>query len=63
MPEMFHVPASGTIEYQYFRVPTGFTEDKWIQAMEFMPGARPVVHHILVYAYTPPAAAADLGTS
>ncbi|HXT17015.1 MAG TPA: cytochrome c [Gemmatimonadaceae bacterium] len=54
MPESFHVPASGTIEYQYFQVPTGFTEDKWIQAMEFMPGARQVVHHILVYAYTPP---------
>jgi mono/diheme cytochrome c family protein len=58
MPEDFHVPASGTIEYQYFQVPTGFTEDKWVQAMEFMPGARQVVHHILVYAYTPPSAAA-----
>jgi mono/diheme cytochrome c family protein len=59
MPEMYHVPASGTIEYQYFQVPTGFTEDKWIQAMEFMPGAREVVHHILVYAYTPPSASAQ----
>lgn len=54
MPEPFHVPARGTIEYQYFQVPTGFTEDHWIQAMEFMPGAREVVHHILVYAYVPP---------
>jgi hypothetical protein len=55
MPEEFTVPASGTIEYQYFEVPTGFTEDKWIQAMEFMPGAREVVHHVLVYAKAPPA--------
>jgi hypothetical protein len=55
MPEDFHVPASGTIEYQYFQVPTNFTEDKWVQAIEFMPGARPVVHHILIYAYAPPA--------
>ena len=54
MQEDMHVPASGTIEYQYFEVPTGFTEDKWIQAMEFMPGAREVVHHILVYAKVPP---------
>jgi hypothetical protein len=54
MTEDYHVPASGTIEYQYFEVPTGFTEDKWIQAMEFKPGAREVVHHILVYAKVPP---------
>jgi hypothetical protein len=65
MPEEFTVPASGTVEYQYFTVPTNFTEDKWVQAIEFMPGAREVVHHILVFAKppappagtTPPAAA------
>jgi hypothetical protein len=55
MPEAYTVPASGTVEYQYFQVPTGFTEDKWVQAIEFMPGAREVVHHILVFAYVPPA--------
>ena len=53
MPEDFTVPASGTIEYQYFEVPTNFTEDKWVQAIEFMPGAREVVHHVLVYARVP----------
>ncbi len=58
MTKDYHVPASGTIEYQYFEVPTGFTEDKWVQAMEFMPGAREVVHHILVYAKVPPQPAA-----
>lgn len=57
MPLDFSVPASGTVEYQYFEVPTGFTEDKWIQAMEIMPGAREVVHHVLVYAKVPPGAA------
>ncbi len=55
MPEEFTVPASGTVEYQYFRIPTNFTEEKWIQALEIMPGAREVVHHVLVYAYVPPA--------
>jgi mono/diheme cytochrome c family protein len=54
MPEEFTVPATGTVEYMYFEVPTNFTEDKWIQAMEFMPGAREVVHHVLVYAKVPP---------
>ncbi len=60
MPEDFTVPASGTVEYQYFEIPTNFTEDKWVQAIEFMPGAREVVHHVLVYAKvpTPPATAA-----
>jgi hypothetical protein len=60
MPEEFTVPASGTVEYQYFTVPTNFTEDKWVQAIEFMPGAREVVHHILVFAKAPapPASAA-----
>jgi mono/diheme cytochrome c family protein len=53
MPEDFMVPASGTIEYQYFEVPTNFTEDKWIQAIEIRPGAREVVHHVLVYAKVP----------
>ena len=53
MPEPFTVPASGTIEYQYFQVPTNFTEDKWVQAIEIKPGAREVVHHVLVYARVP----------
>src|SRR5262249_11814800 len=53
MQEDFTVPASGTIEYQYFEVPTNFTEDKWVQAIEFKPGASEVVHHVLVYARVP----------
>ena len=53
MPADYEVPAAGTIEYQYFEVPTGFTEEKWVQAIEIMPGAREVVHHVLVYAREP----------
>ena len=53
MPEAFVVPASGVVEYQYFEVPTGITEDKWVQAIEIMPGSREVVHHVLVYARVP----------
>jgi len=53
MPTEFVVPAKGTIEYQYFEVPTNLTEDKWVQAIEIMPGARDVVHHVLVYARPP----------
>lgn len=53
MAKPFTVPASGTIEYQYFRIPTNFTEDKWVQAFEVKPGNRKVVHHILAFASDP----------
>ncbi len=50
MTEDFKVPAEGTIPYQYIRVPTNLTEDKWIQAIEFRPSNRAVVHHIIANA-------------
>jgi hypothetical protein len=49
MPHAFNVPASGSVEYQYSFVPTGFNEDRWIQACEVRPGARAVIHHVVVY--------------
>ncbi len=49
MPKPFKVTAAGTIAYQYFTVPTNFTEDKWVQAIEVRPGTRSVVHHVLVF--------------
>jgi peroxiredoxin len=53
LPEPFAVPASGTVPYQRFRVPTGFTEGKWVQAAEARPGDRSVVHHLLVFVHKP----------
>jgi mono/diheme cytochrome c family protein len=53
MTEDFQIPATGEIPYQYLRVPTNLTEDKWIQAIEIRPGANAHVHHVL--AYTQPA--------
>lgn len=57
MAEPYHVPAKGTIEYQYFEVPTNFTEDKWVSTFEILPGSRKAVHHVLVYARAPRTAA------
>jgi hypothetical protein len=48
MPEAYEVPASGTVEYTYFVVPTGFTEDRWVQQVEVRPGNKSVVHHIVM---------------
>jgi mono/diheme cytochrome c family protein len=53
MTKPFSVIDKGTIAYQYFPIPTGFTEDKWIQAIEVRPGVRQVVHHILVFVREP----------
>ncbi len=53
MPKPYAVPGEGTIDYQYFQAPTNFTEDKWVQAIEVRPGARSVVHHILVFCREP----------
>jgi hypothetical protein len=48
LPEPCTVPAQGTVPYQYFRVPSGFTKDRWVQAAEARPGDPSVVHHVLV---------------
>jgi hypothetical protein len=31
LPKPFPVPAKGVMEYQYVIIPTGFTEDKWVE--------------------------------
>jgi peroxiredoxin len=53
MKKAYDVPADGVVDYQYFTVDTNFTEDKWISASEALPGAREVVHHIIVFAANP----------
>jgi hypothetical protein len=53
MPVAFQVPASGTIDYQYIVIPTGFTEDKFVQLSEARPGNPAVVHHIIAFIREP----------
>ncbi len=53
MPEPYHVPAAGTIEYTYIILPTNFTEDTWVQALEIRPGNRSLMHHAVLYERTP----------
>jgi peroxiredoxin/mono/diheme cytochrome c family protein len=47
--DSFPVPAEGTVQYQFFTVDPGWTEDKWVQASECRPSNRGVVHHIIVF--------------
>ncbi|MGD0362695.1 MAG: cytochrome c [Bryobacteraceae bacterium] len=53
MPNEFNVPASGTVDYQYIVIPSGFTEDKWVQEAEARPGNRRLVHHIIAFIRPP----------
>jgi len=52
-PKAYEVPASGTIEYTYIVVPTGFKEDRWVTGAEYRPGNRAVVHHGSVFVRPP----------
>src|SRR5438094_4891895 len=38
MPNAYQIPAKGTIDITYILIPSGFTEDKWVQAAEVRPG-------------------------
>jgi hypothetical protein len=49
MPDEYTLDASGPDEYQYFDVPTNFTEDKYVQMAEARPGNRKIVHHIIAF--------------
>ena len=53
MPAAYSIPAKGEIAYQYFEVPTNFSEDRWMQAGEVRAGDRAHVHHIIVYVKEP----------
>lgn len=48
LPQPASIPKSGTLDYMYFAVPTGFTEDHWVESVEIRPSNRSVVHHAIV---------------
>ncbi len=53
MPLTYNIPAHGVIDYQKVIIPTGFTEDKWVQFAEARPDNRAHVHHIIAYVREP----------
>jgi thiol-disulfide isomerase/thioredoxin len=57
----YEVPATGVVEYQHFVVETGWKEDRWISAIEPLPGNPAVVHHILIFVVPPGGRAQGLG--
>ena len=53
MPVPVAIPAHGDVEYTYEIVPTGFTEDKWVQFSQIRPSSPQYVHHAVVYVRPP----------
>lgn len=49
----FRIPASGTVEYQYFVVDPQFDTDRWVSASQVIPGNRQTVHHCIVFVRPP----------
>lgn len=45
MQKAFTIPNTGEEEFRYFHVPTGLTQDVMVEAIEFLPGNRKVLHH------------------
>lgn len=53
LPKPIDIKATGIMPYQEVFIETEFTEEKWIEAMEVIPTARQVVHHVLIFVYPP----------
>lgn len=49
----YRVPAKGVVDYQYFVVDPGITEDRWVSGSQIIPGAASVVHHAIVFIRPP----------
>ncbi len=53
MTKPFAVKANSKVDYQYIVIPTGFTEDKWVNMVEARPSDRSIVHHAVVFIRDP----------
>jgi hypothetical protein len=55
----FDVPATGVIDYFNHTIDLPFEEDKWVRAVQFIPGDTRVLHHLLAYVTSPSTPAGD----
>jgi len=51
-PKM-EIPATGVLDYINVDVDLPFDEDKWVRAVQFIPGDESVLHHLLTYVTAP----------
>jgi hypothetical protein len=53
MAQDFHIPASGTLDYQYILIKGNFEKDTWISQAEVRAGNRALVHHVIAFVRPP----------
>ena len=47
------IPATGVLDYINVDVELPFDDDQWVRAVQFVPGDRSVLHHLLTYVTAP----------
>lgn len=47
------IPATGIVDYRYIPVELNLDRDVWVRAVEFVPGDRQVLHHVIAYLSSP----------
>ena len=52
MPDAYTVPARASDVYRCFVIPTSFPEDRWVTKVEYAPGDRKIVHHVIAFVDT-----------
>jgi len=57
----YSVPKTGVVNYQYFRADLNNPKEIWVKGMQIVPGAREVVHHVLVFVRDKGSKKRDLG--
>lgn len=53
MQQDYQLNGEGSDEYVNITIPTNFTEDKWVQAVEVHPGNKKIVHHAVIFVQPP----------
>ncbi|MBM4015978.1 MAG: redoxin domain-containing protein [Planctomycetes bacterium] len=53
LPEPQAIPATGVVPYRHVIVDPGFTEERWVEAIELLPTAPAVTHHVMVFLIEP----------
>ncbi len=53
LPAPQAIPATGVVPYRHVAVDPGFTEERWIDAIELLPTAPAVTHHVMVFVIEP----------
>ena len=59
----FEVPATGVVNYFNHTIDLPFDEDKWVRAVQFIPGDTRVLHHLLAYVAAPGTPVGELAVS